>query len=144
AAGFAFGAGASTKWSGALALIGAGLLAAVWEITRRRRAGDPRPIWNSIRLELLGGVLAFLILPIVVYLVSYTRYFVYQSWHPSVFWSMQHEAWKFHSSLHYITAEGKHAHPYESKPWLWLPMTRPVSYYYTTPGGKGTSAEVLA
>src|SRR5439155_3962795 len=103
AAGFAFGAAASTKWSGALALLGAGILSAVWEVTRRRRGGDPRPIWNSIRLELLGGVLAFLIVPIAVYLVSFTRYFVCQSWHPSVWCSMQRDAFNVHhSQLSYI------------------------------------------
>jgi dolichyl-phosphate-mannose-protein mannosyltransferase len=141
AAGFAFGAAMSTKWSGALALLAGGLLAAAWEITRRRRAGDPHAIWNAVRLELLGGVLAFLIVPIAVYLVSYTRYFVYQSWHPSVWWSMQYHAWHFHShELSYIDpTTHKHRHPYESTPWLWLAMTRPVSYYFKSPG-----TEILA
>jgi dolichyl-phosphate-mannose--protein O-mannosyl transferase len=134
AAGFAFGAACASKWSGTTALAGAAVLAAGWEITRRRRAGDERPIWSTVRLELLGTILAFVLLPVVVYLVSYTRFFVYQSWHPSVFLSMQHAAEQFHSGLHYITAGGQHAHPYESKPWMWLPMTRPVSYYFRSPG----------
>ena len=139
AAGFSFGCAAATKWSGLTALGGAAVLALIWEVSRRRRADDPKPIWNTVRLELLGGVLAFLILPIFVYLVSYTRFFVDQSWHPSAFLSMQHAAEQFHSGLHYINAQGKHAHPYESKPWTWLPMFRPVSYYFKSPG-----TEVLA
>jgi len=76
-----------------------------------------------------------------VYLVSYTRYFVYQSWHPSVWWSMQRDAFNFHhSQLSYIDpTTHKHRHPYESTPWLWFPMTRPVSYYF-----KGPGTEILA
>ena len=139
AAGFSLGCASATKWSGLSALAGAAVLALIWELSRRRRAGDPTPVWTTIRLELLGGVLAFLIVPIAVYLVSYTRYFVDQSWHPSVFLSMQHAAEQFHSGLHYIDAQGKHAHPYESKPWTWLAMLRPVSYYWRSPG-----SEVLA
>jgi dolichyl-phosphate-mannose-protein mannosyltransferase len=79
------------------------------------------------------------LVPIVVYLVSYTRYFVYQSWHPSVWWSMQKAAESFHSTLKYISPQGQHAHPYESKPWTWLVMMRPVSYYFQSPG-----TEILA
>ncbi len=134
ACGFAMGCAVATKWSGLSALAGAAVLSLLWEVARRRRAGVPSPIWSTIRLELLGGVLAFLILPIAVYLVSYTRYFVFQSWHPSTFVSMQHAAAKFHNGLHYINPDGKYAHPYESKPWMWLVMTRPVSYYYQPKG----------
>jgi dolichyl-phosphate-mannose--protein O-mannosyl transferase len=35
-------------------------------------------------------------------------------------------------------------HPYESKPWTWLLMSRPVSYYWCTNCGTGKAAEVLA
>src|SRR5207237_7440167 len=73
------------------------------------------------------------------------RYFVFQSWHPSTFWDLQRSAWDFHNNqLHYINAQGHNAHPYESKPWTWLAMMRPVSYYYKSPGGPHTSAEVIA
>jgi dolichyl-phosphate-mannose--protein O-mannosyl transferase len=144
AAGAAFGAACATKWSGVMALAAGGLLALVWEISRRRQAGEARPVWSTIRMELLGGVLAFAIVPIAVYLLSYTRYFVEQSWHPSTFLEMQRAAFRFHTGLHYITDAGAKAHPYESKPWTWLAMYRPVSYYYASPGGKGTAAEVLS
>jgi dolichyl-phosphate-mannose-protein mannosyltransferase len=147
AAGFALGAACATKWSGGLALAGAALLALAWEINRRRAAGFPtgRAVWKTIQMELLGGILAFVIVPIAVYVMSYTRYFVFQSWHPGTWWEMQRAAFHFHhSELHYIDSAGKHAHPYESKPWTWLAMLRPVSYYYTSPGGPRTSAEVLA
>jgi dolichyl-phosphate-mannose--protein O-mannosyl transferase len=142
AAGFAFGCGVATKWSATMALLAAAFLVLGWEFVRRRRANDPSPLWSTVRMELLGWVLAFAILPVAVYLVSYTHYFVNQGWHN--FLPMQFDALHFHSGLHYITDTGKHAHPYESKPWMWLPMTRPVSYYYESPGGPGTSAEVLA
>jgi dolichyl-phosphate-mannose--protein O-mannosyl transferase len=139
AAGFALGCACATKWSGAMALAAAALLGGMWEFTRRQRAGDRNWLWNTIRMEMLGGLLAFVVVPIAVYLVSYTRYFVFQSWHPGVFWDLQRESWKFHSGLHYINSSGKHAHPYESKPWTWLAMLRPVSYYFKSPG-----TEVLA
>jgi dolichyl-phosphate-mannose-protein mannosyltransferase len=143
AAGFALGCACATKWSGALALLAAGLLALFWEITRRKRAGYTAgaAVWGTIKMELLGGLLAFVFLPIAVYLVSYTRYFVFQSWHH--FFNMQAASWDFHANdLPYTKlVDGKitNTHPYESKPWTWLAMLRPVSYYF-----KGPGTEVLA
>jgi dolichyl-phosphate-mannose-protein mannosyltransferase len=132
AAGFAFGCAVATKWSAIPLLIAIIALAFFWEVGRRRRAGERHPLWRTFRMELLGVVLAFVVVPIAVYLISYTRYFVFQSWHS--WWSMQKASWDFHSGLKYINDQGQHAHPYESKPWTWLPMFRPVSYYFQSPG----------
>ncbi|MFN2545530.1 MAG: dolichyl-phosphate-mannose--protein mannosyltransferase [Actinomycetota bacterium] len=144
AAGFAFGAACATKWSAGTLLLSVIVLAVAWEVGRRRRAGERAPLWAAVRSELLGIVLAFVLVPIAVYLISYTRYFVFQTWHPGTFLQMQRDALDFHSGLHYLNEAGDKAHPYESKPWTWIAMIRPVSYYYASPGGERTAAEVLA
>ena len=51
--------------------------------------------------------------------------------------------------LAFNTGLQKH-HPYQSQPWTWLTISRPVSYYWSCPTSghgvcaKGDAAEVLA
>src|SRR5947207_3530255 len=71
AAGVAFGAAASVKWSGAMALFAAGMLVYLWEFTRRHRDGVSwlSAIGRAIARESFGIVLAFVLVPIAVYMI---------------------------------------------------------------------------
>jgi dolichyl-phosphate-mannose--protein O-mannosyl transferase len=138
AAGVAFGAAFATKWSGLYALLGAVVLSLFWETSRRRLARVPRPVWRAIQQEALGLVIAFLIVPVAVYLASYIGYFIERGADFGAFWQRQKAMFDFHSGLKAVNDQGLKTHPYESTPWSWILMLRPVSYYYRSPG-----AEVL-
>jgi dolichyl-phosphate-mannose-protein mannosyltransferase len=138
AAGVAFGAATATKWSGVFALAGAALLAFVWERTRRKKADDHRPVWHAIRDESFGLVLAFLVVPVVVYLVSYTGEFI-GGWGFGLdglkeLWRRQQGMFDFHFHLDTVKAGGEPSHPYLSRPISWLLLRRPVAYYFEGPG----------
>ncbi len=148
ACGAAFGAAIAVKWSAATALAGAMILSWAWERTRRKRAGVARPLRRAIVRESFP-IFAFLfVVPILVYGLTYmgridpTPYprfhpgFSY-SWleHPSRFGALTYEMQKFHRGLHAQVKDdktGKYtpAHPYQSRPWSWLVMGRPVAYFY--------------
>jgi dolichyl-phosphate-mannose-protein mannosyltransferase len=138
ATGVAFGAAAATKWSGAFALAGGALLALIWERTRRKNAGDGHSVWHAIRDETLGLVLAFLVVPIAVYLVSYIGDFV-GGWGFGLdglkeFWRRQQGMFDFHFHLDTVKAGGEPSHPYLSRPISWLILRRPVAYFFEGPG----------
>lgn len=158
--GLCLGAAWATKWDGALWIPVFLLLAVWWDAGARRVAGQRSPAANALLYDGIFALAPFLALPVIVYTVSWTGWFLSdgvhaydhdkyvhhgQSWIAHGFavlhgWFAYHdEMWHFHDHL-------AAAHPYLSNPWGWLLLARPVSYYYQTPKGCGAascSQEVL-
>jgi dolichyl-phosphate-mannose--protein O-mannosyl transferase len=126
AAGVAFGLAAATKWSGATALIGGVILTFAWERTRRARAGSDRPVWEAFRDEAFGIFLFLLVVPIVVYVASYLRWFTQNHWDISAWAHLQRGMADFSLGL-------RSPHPYASPAWKWILMIRPVAYFFQCP-----------
>jgi dolichyl-phosphate-mannose--protein O-mannosyl transferase len=160
ATGVAFGCALGVKWSAVAAIAGAMLLSIFWERTRRAKADVRHPFkWAVIR-ESFPVIVSLLLLPIVVYGATFVgriqkddyppyRYrpgFSY-SWilHPSRFGDLHWQIGNFH---HGLLAESKDpktgkvtpAHPYESRPWTWFALGRPVAYFYKA-SKEGTTQE---
>lgn len=136
AAGAALGAATATKWSGAyvaLAVIG---LTIAWEIGRRR---DARGWWSAtlraVRQEAPRSLVLLAIIPVLVYMASYIGRMpgelIGLPWREGTVWRgiFEHQR----SMLDFHTALGGH-HPYESPPWSWLLLKRPVAYFFTEEG----------
>ncbi len=150
AAGLAFGAGIATKWNGLPPLLGAIGLVFAWEWLRRRRGAVRAPLWATVRQEGLTIFVSLALLPLLVYIGSYSgriepspfpreRYVPGAGWHFSLpqLWELQGEMAHFHETLYAIDpTTHKPAHPYESRPWSWLYLGRPVAYYYVGPGSE--------
>jgi len=158
AAGALLGAACATKWSGLYFLAAFGLLTLAWDLGARRAAHQARPVRAVLRRDLPGAVAALGVLPLAGYLLSWTGWFVSDrgwarqwadgrdsalSFVPAPLRSLWHyhwEMWNFHQNL-------STTHPYDSSPWGWLLLARPVSYFYEAPGGCGQpvcAQEVLA
>ncbi|MDH5225011.1 MAG: phospholipid carrier-dependent glycosyltransferase [Actinomycetota bacterium] len=136
AAGAALGAAVAVKWSGAMAIPAAVLLTYLWETTRRRRGGVSRgtAFARTLGLETIGVVVAFAIVPLVVYTLTWIPWFVH--FEPSLAsWIDHHrDMWNYHRGLRATALDTKTdtftpTHGYYSKPWTWIPMLRPVSYF---------------
>jgi len=149
AAGAALGASFATKWSGATAIAGALIICVIWETTRRRKGG--RAIGGAFGLALqwesFGLLLAFIVLPAVVYVVSYLPWFNHFGWSIGAWWENQKAMFDYHANLvgtaldpntHTYTP----THPYFSPAWKWLPMVRPTAYW--AHNSTGQTAEILA
>jgi dolichyl-phosphate-mannose-protein mannosyltransferase len=153
AAGICLGAAMASKWTAVFFIIGFLLLTIFWDFGARRAVGLRRPYAGAFARDVplaLGWVAA---LPGLVYIVSFTGwflsdkgygrnwaeatsggnpvYFVYKS---LVSWfDYQWQVLSFHEGL-------DATHPYQSQPWQWPLLLRPVAFFYESPTNCGASS----
>lgn len=146
AAGVSLGAATAVKWSGAyvgLAVIG---LTVAWELAFALRGTDGRwlgAIGRAARREALPTVVLLGLVPLAVYLASYTGRMpgelIGLPWQQGTvwrgIWDHQQAMLDFHTTL-----AGNH--PYESPAWSWLLDKRPVAFWFVVDGGR--YREILA
>jgi dolichyl-phosphate-mannose-protein mannosyltransferase len=129
-AGAAFGAAIAVKWSGVLALAGAAVLALAWDLVRlvRRDRGPAGP--GRYAAALLGTFLSFALIPFLVYLVTWIPWLADRGFSLTELATHHVDMAGFHWGLDTETSAGNPIHPYMSRAWSWLLLTRPVSYYW--------------
>lgn len=140
AGGVCLGAALATKWSALYFIAVFGLLALAWEIGSRRTAGVRRPAAAALWRESSGLALALLAVPVVVYLASWTGWFVTDSgWDRD--WAAANPGtalvpdalrslWHYHVQMLSFHNGLSTPHRYQSHPQGWLLLARPVAYYY--------------
>ena len=144
AAGVAAGAAVATKWSGVFFLVAALAITVAWEVAARRRAGG-RLVARLAREE-GPTILAWLVIvPLLVYLLTYTGrvdgsvlalFWSDDSWFRNLF-DEHRRALDYHWQL-------DARHPYESPPWSWLLLKRPVAYYVAPDAPEGFIGSIAA
>jgi dolichyl-phosphate-mannose--protein O-mannosyl transferase len=142
AAGVCFGLALGTKWSALPFLAAFGLMALLWDFGLRRQISGWRGAARAtLRRDLPGAVGAFALLPGVVYLASWTGWLVTdggwsRQWArgrsggfpmPDALRSLIH----YHHEIDYFHTHLTEHHPYQSNPWGWPVLARPVAYYST-------------
>jgi dolichyl-phosphate-mannose-protein mannosyltransferase len=155
-AGILFGLGCGVKWSALFFAPFYAALVLLWRIQARRSAGVRRPILSGILADLSWSVLSF-VLSVIFYLATWTGWFITNTGYfrhyrqanglsePPVLGALlnlmhyHHEAYKFHSGL-------TERHIYQSWPWQWLLLGRPVAFYWSGSGNCGApscASEIL-
>jgi dolichyl-phosphate-mannose--protein O-mannosyl transferase len=150
------GCAVAVKWSAVFYLPVFLLLVIAWEVGARRSAGVPHP-WRDALLDEIGWLALCGLLVVSVYLASWSGWLLtddgFYRHHlasigapePPVVGALQNllhyhrEAMKFHTGL-------SARHTYQSWPWQWLLLGRPVAFYWSTAGSCGAAncaAEVL-
>ncbi|HEV7826323.1 MAG TPA: phospholipid carrier-dependent glycosyltransferase [Mycobacteriales bacterium] len=156
AAGVMLGCALGVKWSAVWYVIGFALLILAWEVGVRRSAGVRHRFLETQRE--FGWVAAFGLTALLTYLATWTgwlatdggwdRHWAQSSgthypFVPDALVSLLH----YHSAvLNFHTHLSSH-HDYQSSPWSWLVLGRPVAFAYSSPGGCGAaqcSSETLA
>ncbi|RLV67243.1 dolichyl-phosphate-mannose--protein O-mannosyl transferase [Streptomyces sp. CBMAI 2042] len=163
AAGVMLGLAFATKWNGLYILAAFGLMTVLWDVGARRTAGAARPYMAVLRRDLVPAFFSTVPVAIVTYIVSWTGWIVtdkgyYRNWAATEgkgsswswlpdwlrsLWHYENQVYDFHVGL-------TSGHTYESNPWSWLVLGRPVSYFYEEQAGCKESstgkcaAEVLA
>jgi len=145
AAGVAIGVALGVKWSAAYAALGAVALLVLAETSARRGAGIGW--WAGFRRafasEWLPSIVLLGVVPGIVYMLGYVGTtdgaIVALPWREGSWWRTiaEHQVamLRFHLGL-----EGHH--PYESPPWSWLALKRPVAFWFDAAGDR--YREVLA
>ena len=139
-AGVCLGAATATKWSGAYvapAIIG---LVIAWEVVDQQRRRPDGGWWavlsRAFRREAIPTVVLLGLVPVAVYLASYTGRMpgvaLALPWEPGSVWRgiWEHQAAmvEFHTTL-------GGDHPYQSPPWSWPLLRRPVAYWFSSEAG---------
>jgi len=157
AAGVLMGCALGVKWSAVWYLLALVLVAFAWEVGARRSAGARRPVRDTI-LDDLGWTAAFVGAALLAYLASWTGWFVTDTgWDRQ--WAQTTgngvpfvpdalvNLWHYHRSVLDFHTGLDDKHDYQSTPYSWLLLGRPVAYDYSDAGGCGAascSAEVIA
>ncbi|MEU2155664.1 phospholipid carrier-dependent glycosyltransferase [Streptomyces sp. NPDC019396] len=145
-AGLMLGLACATKWNGLYFLAAFGLLTVLWDVGARRTAGGVRPYRTVLRRDALPAFLSTIPVAIVTYVASWTGWIATDkgyfrdwarteggdgawSWLPDwlrSLWHYETVVYDFHVSL-------TSGHTYQSNPWSWIVLGRPVSYFYEDP-----------
>jgi dolichyl-phosphate-mannose--protein O-mannosyl transferase len=160
AAAVCLGAATATKWDGLFWLPAFMLLAAVWDVGARRTAGYEHPVRDAARRDWLPAVVPFALVVVLVYAVSWAGWFLSdgthaynhdkyveagQSWFGHDL-AVLHGWWDYHRQIYDFHNGLDSGHPYLSRPWGWLLLSRPVAYFYASPktcGAASCAQEVL-
>ncbi|WP_460066535.1 dolichyl-phosphate-mannose--protein mannosyltransferase [Streptomyces sp. YKOK-I1] len=172
AAGLMFGLALGTKWNTLYIMAAFLLMTLLWDVGSRRVAGARQPYRAVLRHDTGLTFLATIPVALVTYLVSWTGWILspsdgsggyYRNWAATdgkggswtwlfpdwlrSLWHYEHEVYEFHTHL-------TSPHNYQSNPWSWLVLGRPVSYFYESPSpgtdgcpvdaGEKCAREVLA
>ncbi|ROR42467.1 dolichyl-phosphate-mannose-protein mannosyltransferase [Kitasatospora cineracea] len=155
AAGVCLGLMTGTKWSGAPAILALVLLAAFWDSSARRLAAVRRvpgslPLvvrqlwdfcWSGLSIGLVAGA---------TYLAGWTSWILsspepgkggyLRDWaaqHPGGSWTWMPDwarsLWHYHHEIWHFNVNLTSPHTYQSNPWSWLLLGRPVSFFYESP-----------
>jgi dolichyl-phosphate-mannose--protein O-mannosyl transferase len=137
AAGILIGCAVAVKWSGVYSALGVVVLVAAWETVARRRngAGAPRG-WGAafgaaFRAEGPRTAVLLGVVPVLVYVASYIG--VAEGALLAAPW--REGSWFFDVAHHQLAMARFHAglegqHPYESPPWSWFLLKRPVAFWF--------------
>ena len=142
ATGAAAGAAVASKWSGVLFLLAVLALTCAWEVSARRGSG--RRWARVLREEGPSIALCLAVVPLGVYALAYVGRLdgtlVAAPWSEGAWlrslWERQLFMLDFHRGL-------DASHPYQSPPWSWPLLKRPVSYFFET-NANGDYREILA
>jgi dolichyl-phosphate-mannose-protein mannosyltransferase len=154
--GVLFGLACGVKWSALFFAPFFAIMVVVWRVGARRSAGVRHSFVKGIAGDVRWLSLSFL-LSIIFYLATWTGWFVTNTGYfrhyrqanglsePPVLGALlnlmhyHQEAYKFHSGL-------TDRHIYQSWPWQWLLLGRPVAFYWSGNGQCGSTscaAEIL-
>jgi dolichyl-phosphate-mannose--protein O-mannosyl transferase len=154
------GLACAVKWTGLSFFILLAILSLVWDRAALKSAGVRHPTRNWSRRALLPGLGSLLVVPIGAYLLTYLGWFTGENgwnrhwadthnasarlhvfgltnwlhiripfswgWVPGPIRSLgayTYDAYRFHEGL-------DSSHPYQSSPWSWWVLGRPVDFYY--------------
>jgi dolichyl-phosphate-mannose--protein O-mannosyl transferase len=139
AAGVFLGLAVGTKWNAVWYILAFGALTIAWDIGARRTAGLRSFVRGAFR-DALWLPLTFIVIPLAVYIASWSGWFATSTGYDRNY-AQQHgvnipvisplySLFEYHLEAIGFGVGLKTPHPYQSQPWDWLVITRPVAFFY--------------
>ncbi|MFI6391419.1 dolichyl-phosphate-mannose--protein mannosyltransferase [Nonomuraea sp. NPDC050547] len=151
AAGVCLGAACAVKWSGIFFLIAFGIMSLIWDMGARRAVGLRKPYAGAFGKDAPTWLGAVALVPALTYVATWAGWFASadgygRNWAQATssgplyfvidsaksWFNYQVQVLGFHTGL-------ESTHPYQSEPWQWPLLLRPVAFYYE---GKQTGCGV--
>jgi dolichyl-phosphate-mannose-protein mannosyltransferase len=139
AAGICLGLAVGTKWNAVWYIPAFGALGFAWDIGARRTAGLRSFVRGALH-EAAWLPVSFVVIPLAVYLASWSGWFATSTGYDRNYAQLHGVKTPVISALYSLFeyhlqaiqfGVGLHTpHPYQSQPWDWLLITRPVAYFY--------------
>ncbi len=152
AAGVCWGLALGTKWSALFPLAAFGLLLWVWDAGARRSFGVRRALAKSAVVDALPALGYVVVVPLLVYLATWTGWLLHAHAYEQAlsntqygpYWGsyIEHDArgffpelwqslrslWHYHHDVYMFHTRflNDSTHVYQSQPWGWLVLNRPV------------------
>jgi dolichyl-phosphate-mannose-protein mannosyltransferase len=169
ATGVFWGLALGTKWSALFPLAAFGILMWLWDAGARRSFGVRRAVLKSAVIDALPALGYVVLVPLVIYLVSWTGWLLHAGtyeqhlsntqygpyWGSYVrhdahgffpeMWQSLRSLWHYHHDVYAFHTKflDDSTHIYQSDPWGWLVLNRPVgvdSQLDIQPGQQGCAA----
>lgn len=157
AAGVCLGLACATKWNGLFVLAAFGLMTVLWDAAARRVAGARQAYRAVLRRDVPTAFVSLVPVALVVYVASWAGWFAtsrgqFRDWgarHPNGWPDVLdplRSLWYYHTQMYDFHRGLNAPHTYDSNPWSWLVLGRPVSYFYEDPklGSDGCRVESCA
>ncbi|WP_420883972.1 dolichyl-phosphate-mannose--protein mannosyltransferase [Micromonospora sp. CPCC 205547] len=158
-AGVLLGCACGVKWSALYFIPAFGLLALLWEVGVRRSAGVRRP-WRDALLDELPWLVLAGLLVVGTYVLTWSGwlltddgYYRLAARYPNTpglsdtpFVGALNNLWQYHKAAFDFHTGLETPHKYQSWPWQWLLLGRPVAFYWSGDGACGAAscaAEIL-
>ncbi|MFF0466798.1 dolichyl-phosphate-mannose--protein mannosyltransferase [Micromonospora zamorensis] len=158
AAGVLIGCACAVKWSALYFVPVFALLVILWEVGARRSAGVRRP-WRETMLDELPWLVLAGVLMLTTYVATWSGwlltddgYYRLASAYPSAPLSDRPvigpliNLFEYHRAAYGFHAQLDDAHKYQSWPWQWLLLGRPVAFHWSGDGACGAptcASEIL-
>jgi dolichyl-phosphate-mannose--protein O-mannosyl transferase len=142
AAAVMLGLGCGVKWSAIFFLPVFLLLIFFWEVGTRRTVGVRHP-WRDTIIDETGWLAAMCVLVLGAYLVTWTGWFLTDTGWKRHYLSVErgepeapvfgalYNLWKYHEDVFRFHDNLTSPHQYQSWPWQWLLLARPVAFYWS-------------
>ncbi|WP_433477087.1 dolichyl-phosphate-mannose--protein mannosyltransferase [Spirillospora sp. CA-142024] len=154
-AGICLGLACATKWTGIFYVAAFGVMTVLWDYGARRAAGVRSPFAGMMLLEAVPAFVQIVVVGLVTYLATWWGWiFKPGGWgrgevSSSVLlrpFEAMPDLWNYHAQMLHFHTGLDAKHPYQSWPWGWPILRRPVAFFYTEPkscGADRCSREIL-
>jgi dolichyl-phosphate-mannose-protein mannosyltransferase len=139
AAGIFLGLAVATKWNAVFYIVAFAGLTISWDIGARRTAGLSSFVRGAFR-DALWLPLTFVVIPLAVYIASWSGWLATSTGYDRNYAQLHgvhipvisplYSLYEYHLQAIIFGVGLKTPHPYQSQPWDWLLMTRPVAFFY--------------